>query len=74
MGTDRKELFRGLKYNLIALPLLIIAPIMITIGFKAIKSQNNYLFLIVGIILGIAAVLIGFRGLQIIANAFFNSK
>jgi hypothetical protein len=74
MGTDRKEIFRGVKYNLIALPLLIISPIMITIGFKAIKLHNNYTFLIIGIILGIAAVLIGFLGLRIITNAFFNSK
>jgi hypothetical protein len=74
MGTDRKEIFRGVKYNLLALPLLIISPIMITIGFKVIKLHNNYIFLIIGIILGIAAVLIGFLGLRIITNAFFNSK
>ena len=74
MGTDRKEIFRGVKYNLIALPLLFISPIMITIGFKAIKLNNNYIFLIIGISLGIAAVLSGFLGLRIITNAFFNSK
>ena len=74
MGTDRKEIFRVVKYNLLALPLLIISPIMITIGFKAIKLHNNYILLIIGIILGIAAVLIGFLGLRIITNAFFNSK
>ena len=51
MGTDRKELTRGLKYELAALPLLLIAPILITIGFKAIKLQNNYLWLILGIVL-----------------------
>ena len=74
MGTDRKELYRGVKYELIALPLLIISPIIITIGFKAIKLQNNYIFLIIGILLAIAAVVVGFLGLRIITNAFFNSK
>ncbi|WP_298370266.1 DUF6095 family protein [uncultured Lutibacter sp.] len=74
MGTDRKELTRGLKYELAALPLLLIAPILITIGFKAIKLQNNYLWLILGIILAIAAIVLGFLGIRIILNAFFNSK
>lgn len=74
MGTDREELVRGLKYEAAALPLLIIAPILITIGFKAIKLQNNYLWLIIGIALGILAIVIGFLGIRIILNAFFNSK
>lgn len=74
MGTDRNELVRGLKYELATLPLLIAAPILITIGFKAIKQQNNYLFLIVGILLAITAIVLGFLGIKIILNAFFNSK
>lgn len=74
MGTDRNELVRGLKYEAAALPLLLLAPILITIGFKAIKLQNNYLWLIVGIALGISAIILGFIGIRIILNAFFNSK
>ena len=74
MGTDRDELVRGLKYELIALPLLLLAPILITIGFKAIKLQNNYLWLIIGIVLAISAIILGFIGIRIILNAFFNSK
>lgn len=72
MATNRNELARGLKYELGALPLLIIAPILITMGFKAIKQQNNYIWLIVGILAGIAAVTLGFLGIRIILNAFFN--
>ncbi|MEX1384389.1 DUF6095 family protein, partial [Lutibacter sp.] len=56
MGTDRNELVRGLKYEAAALPLLLLAPILITIGFKAVKLQNNYLWLIAGIVLGISAM------------------
>ncbi|HEY9220131.1 MAG TPA: DUF6095 family protein [Lutibacter sp.] len=74
MGTDRNELLRGLKYELATLALLIAAPILITIGFKAIKQQNNYLFLIVGIVLAITAIVLGILGIKIILNAFFNSK
>lgn len=74
MGTDRNELVRGLKYELATLPLLISAPILITIGFKAIKQQNNYIWLIVGIVLAITAIILGILGIKIILNAFFNSK
>ncbi|REE82206.1 hypothetical protein BX611_1752 [Lutibacter oceani] len=74
MGTNKKELIRGLKYELAALPLLLIAPILITIGFKAIKLQNNYLWIVVGITLAISAIILGFLGIRIILNAFFNSK
>ncbi|MGV8945281.1 MAG: DUF6095 family protein [Lutibacter sp.] len=74
METNRDELIRGVKYELAALPLLIAAPILITIGFKAIKHQNNYLWLIVGIILAIVAVALGFLGIKIILNALFNTK
>ena len=74
METDRKELYRGLKYELGAFPLLIAAPILITIGFKAIKQQNNYIWLAVGIILAIAAITLGILGIKIILNALFNTK
>ncbi|MBK5208992.1 MAG: hypothetical protein JJE44_05730 [Flavobacteriaceae bacterium] len=74
MGTDRNELVRGLKYELAALPLLIAAPILITIGFKAIRQQNNYIWLIIGIILAIIAIILGFLGIKIILNALFNTK
>ena len=74
MGTNRKELARGLKYELGALPLLIIAPILITMGFKAIKQQNNYAWLIAGVLLAIGAIFLGFLGIKIILNAFFDKK
>ncbi len=74
MGTNKNELVRGVKYELAALPLLIAAPILITIGFKAIKQQNNYLWLFIGVILAITAIILGFLGIRIILNAFFDKK
>ncbi|HEY9168755.1 MAG TPA: DUF6095 family protein [Lutibacter sp.] len=74
METDRKEFIRGLKYELATLPLLIAAPVLITIGFKAIKQQNNYIWLIAGIILAIIAIVLGILGIKIILNALFNTK
>jgi hypothetical protein len=74
MGTNRKELARGIRYELAALPLLVAAPIVLTIGFKAIKQQDNYSWIIVGCLLGISAIILGFLGIKIILNAFFNEK
>lgn len=74
MATNRNELIRGLKYELIAFPLLILGPVLITIGFKAIKQQQNYLWLILGIAVATIAVILGFLGIRIILNAFFNDK
>jgi len=74
MGTNRNELIRGLKYELAAFPLLILGPTLITIGFKAIKQQHNYLWLIIGIIVALTAIILGFLGIRIILNAFFNDK
>jgi hypothetical protein len=74
MGTNRKELVRGLKYELGALPLFIAAPILITIGFKAIKHQNNYIFITVGILLGLTAIILGILGIKIILDALFNKE
>ncbi|WP_372793379.1 DUF6095 family protein [Lutibacter sp.] len=74
MGTNRDELIRGLKYELAAFPLLILGPILITIGFKAIKHQQNYLWLLIGIFVATTAIILGFLGIRIILNAFFNDK
>ena len=72
MATDRNQLVRGLKYVLAAFPLLILGPVFITMGFKAIKTNNNYLWLAFGIIFAACAVVLGFIGIKIILNAFFN--
>lgn len=74
MGTNKNELIRGLKFELAALPLLILGPVLITIGFKAIKQQHNYLWLIFGILVALTAIILGFIGLRIILNALFNDK
>ncbi len=74
MAINRNELIRGLKYELAAFPLLILGPILITIGFKAIKQQQNYIWLIIGIVVSLTAITLGFLGIRIILNALFNDK
>lgn len=74
MKTNKKELIRALKYEVIALPLVLIAPILISIGFKAIKHHNNYLWIIAGIIVAIIAIIVGFLGIRILLNALFEKN
>lgn len=74
MGTNKKELARGIKYELAALPLILFAPILITIGYKAIKLNNNYLWLFVGVLMAIAAIILGYLGIKIILDALFDKK
>lgn len=70
--ANRKEIIRGIKYEFAALPLMIAAPILFTIGLKAIKAENNYIFAIIGGILTIAAIVVAVKGIKIILNALFD--
>lgn len=74
MSTNKKEFARGIKYVVATLPLLLFAPILITIGYKAIKLNNNYLWLIIGVLMAIGAVILGYLGIKIILDALFDKK
>lgn len=74
MKKTKNEIRNGLIYVLIAFPLLFIAPIIITVGLKAIKHYHNFILVIVGIILGIIAAFLLFKGIQFMLNGFFNKS
>ena len=71
MSRKKIPVSKGLKYLGIALPLLFGAPIVITIGFKALAKNNSYLILILGIILAILAMLITAKGVSTVLRALF---
>ena len=48
----------GFKYLAISLPLLFISPVLITIGFKAIKKSNSYFMIIFGCFLAIFTIVL----------------
>jgi len=58
MTQNKNYLKTGIRLFIYALPLLFAGPIVITIGFKAIKKDANYLFFILGFILSISAIII----------------
>lgn len=71
MSTKKTSVSQGLKYLGLALPLLFGAPVVVTIGFKALAKDNSYIILIIGIILAIIAMLITVKGVSTIIKALF---
>jgi len=72
LKENKSSLFSAFKRLAIALPLLFIAPIVITIGFKALKKDGNFLLLIIGLLLGIIAIMITAFGLIKVSRALFD--
>ncbi len=72
MSTNKEVLLKGIKIMGGTLFLLVLAPIVINSSFK---NQDHTLFipvLGVGIILFIAAIYFGFKGIKTLMRALFN--
>ncbi|MCB0474420.1 MAG: hypothetical protein KDC69_02025 [Flavobacteriaceae bacterium] len=72
MKTNKPSFFSAAKYLLAALPLLFIAPITITIGFKALHKDGIYWLLILGVLLALAAIYLSAIGVIKVTNYFFD--
>ncbi len=72
MQRNKPTLSNGFKYLAFALVLLFSAPILVTIGFKALKKDNTYLLLVLGIILALAAIIVTAMGVIKITRYFFD--
>lgn len=72
MSTNQNELKRGLKFVFGAIPLIVLAPILVNIGFSAIKKDDNYIFIIIGSIIAFAAIGLVANGIRITLKALFD--
>lgn len=70
--TNREVLTKGIKIMAITLPLLILAPYLITLAFLNKTNFSFYIFIILGGVAGIAAMWLFYKGLTTIVRAFFN--
>jgi DMSO reductase anchor subunit len=70
--NNNSSLSNAVKYLAFALILLFSAPILVTIGFKALKKDNTYLLLILGIILAIAAISVTAMGIVKVTRYIFD--
>lgn len=72
-NKESKSLFHtGLKYLAISLPLLFISPILITIGFKALKKSDTYIVLILGCLLAFSTIFLMIQAFRKILKSLFN--
>ena len=74
MKTDKELLVKGLKSFAYTAVTMCVAPIVL---YQAFKNTDKPLFipvLIVGVILAILAVYLGFRAVNIIMDAVFGKK
>ena len=69
--TDFDILKKGLKYLAFALPLLFLAPYLLTLSFLNKETYIFYLFLVVGIIAGAGAIYLCFKGINTIMKSIF---
>ena len=71
MGNkDNNQLLKGMKFMGIAILLMFLGPVLISIGFKAL-NDSIYIWLILGIIISIIAIVLAFLGIKNILNGLF---
>lgn len=74
MKTDKDLLVKGIKYIAYTIALMFSAPVVI---FQAFKNEEHVWYwpvLIVGLILGVAAIAMGFYSIKVILDSLFGKK
>ncbi len=69
--TDQKLLVQGLKKLALSLPLLFLSPYVLTLSFLNKETYVFYIFFSIGIILGILAVYLVFKGISTVMKSIF---
>lgn len=70
---DKKPTFMSAaRYLLIALPLLFLAPVIFTIGLKALKMDGTYLLLVLGLLLALIAIIVTAVGVIKVTQYIFD--
>jgi len=69
---ESKKLFqKGMKYLALSLPLLFFSPIIVTIGFKALRKDNSYWLLVLGCFLTVLTVVLVAQAFRLILKSLF---
>jgi len=69
--TNKKVLMTGVKYLALSLPLLFLAPYLITLGFMNKTNASFYVFFPIGLILAVTAIFFVFKGIKTIMKSMF---
>ena len=71
-NKEAKKYFRsGLKLLAASLPLLFFAPILITIGFKALQKSGVYWVLGLGCLLGLLTIIMVIHAFRLLLKSLF---
>ena len=74
MSTDKDLLVKGLKFIFYTIFLMFLAPVVL---YQAFKNQDHPFYipvLIIGLILAVAAIGMGFYSIKIFLDALFGKK
>ncbi len=74
MKTDKDLLVKGIKYIAYTIALMFSAPVVIYQAFKNEEHAWYWPVLIVGLILGVSAIAMGFYGIKVILDSLFGKK
>lgn len=70
MNNPKNNIVKGVKLLASSLPLMLIGPIILSIGFRALEDQV-YIWIVIGVILIITAIVVAFLGVKNILNGLF---
>jgi len=71
---NNETLSKGIKFTGIALPVIILSPILITMGFKGLKLENplvGWILLIVGFSVAITGMYLLSKGIKFLLDYLF---
>ena len=71
---NKDILVKGLKFSAYTIALMFTAPIVLYQGFKNETHSFYWPILIIGALLGIAAISLGFYSIKIIMDALFDKQ
>ncbi|MGB6150529.1 MAG: DUF6095 family protein [Pricia sp.] len=74
MRTDKDLLIKGVKYLAYTILLMFSAPVVIYQAFKNPEHPLHWPVLVIGLLLGVAAIAMGFYSIKVILDSLFGKK
>jgi len=72
MDSDKKTVFKGIRFLAFALPLIFIGPTIIYSSFKNKEHELYYIILSIGILCCIFGMFFIFKGVKTMVKGLFN--
>lgn len=72
MASDKKKVFKGIRFLAFALPLIFIGPTIIYSSFKNKEHELYYIILSIGILCCIFGMFFIFKGVKTMVKGLFN--